>query len=177
MDSLDECSPEFVIGSTLFDELDAFSVHRGIDIFSCERIVLCECMFDIHRDIIYEIMLEEMLEHVRIAAVGVELDQKTEIFYLLAKDREIRMDSRFSSADDDSVEKAYSSFEESEKYVLIDEIVSDSFDFLREDELGIMAKTTPEIAPRCENDSRHFPGIIQECRFFDGSKLHIIRRK
>lgn len=177
MDSLDERGPEFVIGSTLFDEFDAFSVHRGIDIFSRERIVLCECMFDIHRDIIYEIMLEEMLEHAWIASVGVELDQESELLDSCTKLREIRMDGRFSSADDDSVEKAYSSFEKSEKYVLIDEIVSDSFDFLREDELGIMAKTTPEIAPRCENDSRHFPGIIQECRFFDGSKLHIIRRK
>lgn len=129
MDSLDERGPEFVIGSTLFDELDTFSVHRGIDIFSCERMVLCKCVLDIHRDIIYEMLIQELFEHVWIAAVGVELEQESELFDSCAKDREIRMDGRFSPADDDSVEKAYSSCEESEKYVLIDEIVSDSFDF------------------------------------------------
>ncbi len=101
-----------------------------------------------------------MLNHIGIGSVGIELHEESEIFYLLAELREISMNSRLSSADDDSFQKSDTRGEESEKYLLGNEVMTNLLDLSREHELGIVAKSATQIASRCEDYGCNFAWIV-----------------
>lgn len=76
------------------------------------------------------------------------------------------MDGRFSSTDDDPIEESDSFFEELEKYIFTDEVISELSELLRQHELGIVTESTPKIATRCKHDGCNLSRIIQEGRLF-----------
>lgn len=82
------------------------------------------------------------------------------------------MDGRFSSADHDPIEESDSFFEELEKYLLTDEVISELSELLRQDEFGIVAEPTPKIATRCKHDGCNMARIVQEGGLFECGKLH-----
>ncbi len=118
-----------------------------------------------------------MLNHIWIGSVGIELHEKPKLLYLLAKLWQIRMYGWFSSADDDSFQESDTRGEESEKYLLGNEVMVNPLDLFRKYELGIMTKPTSEIASRSEDDSRDLSWVVQKSCFLDSGELHIMLGK
>lgn len=87
------------------------------------------------------------------------------------------MDGRFSSAYDHSLQKSDTCREESEEYLLGDEVMTDFLDLYREYKLGIVAETAPQVASRSEDYRGELPWIVQESCFLDGGELHIMLEK
>ena len=87
------------------------------------------------------------------------------------------MKRRFSTTDDDSIEKSGPCFQEPEKDVFADKIMTNFLDFFWQYELAIVAVTTSEIASCGENYRSNFARIIEQGRFFYTRQQHIRKLK
>jgi len=110
-------------------------------------------MLDIHSDIVYELMFYEILEHVGILTIGIELDLEAKITNLLTESWKITMDSRFTSTDRYSVQQSYASREKVKEFFLSMNISFESHYLLWKDKVRIMTKITTHIAPKGEYDT------------------------
>lgn len=173
VDTFYHCSAELVVRGTGHDEFDTASVDGRISFVAGGFDIPVGSMFDVHGDVVDEILVEQSLDHIRIAPVGIKLDEESHILDPSTKIRQISVDGRFSSADHDPVEESDSFFEELEKYFFTYQIILEFCKTVREDEFGIVTEPATEIATRCKYDGCNFAWIIQKGRFFKCRKLHI----
>lgn|GEM_PF-5501450 len=123
VDATDDRSTELIIGGSSHDELDTASIDRWISLVDGCFDVPIESMLDIHGDVVDEIFIEQMLDHIWITPVGIEFDEESHILDATTKIRQIGMDGWFSSADDNPFEESDAFFEELEKDFFTDQII------------------------------------------------------
>ncbi|MFZ2337207.1 MAG: hypothetical protein WAW59_03015 [Patescibacteria group bacterium] len=119
-------------------------------------------MLDIHSNIVNEFVLYEVLEHVWILTIGIELDSEAKVTNLLSEPRKVTMDSWLSSTDRYAIKESYSSSEEFKKTLLGMYVSLESLNLFWQDELRVVAEVATHIASECKNHTCHMSRIVYE---------------
>ena len=162
MDTSYQCRPELIVASSRADDIHTSLVRSHIFLHSDDGAVFLPGMLDIHSNIVNEFMLYEVLEHVWILTVGIELDSEAKVTNLLSETRKITMDSWLSSTDRYAIKESYSSSEEFEKTLLGMYVSLESLNLFWQDELRVVAEVTTHIASECKNHTCHMSWIVYE---------------
>jgi hypothetical protein len=84
---------------------------------------------------------------------------------------------RLSTTDDDPIEKSDPCFQEPEKDLFTDKIMTNFLDFFWQYKFAIVAVSTAEIASCGKNYRSDFARIIEKRGFFYSRKEHTLKRK
>ena len=162
MDTSYQSCPELIVASSRADNIHTSLVRGHVFLHSDDGAVFLPGMFDIHSNIVNEFVLYEVLEHVWILTIGIELDSETKITNLLSEPRKITMDSWLSSTDRDTVKESYSSREKFKKTLLGMYVSLESLNLFWQDELRVVAEVATHIASECKNHTCHMSRIVYE---------------
>ena len=131
--------------------------------------IFLPAVLDVHGNIVHKLPVDEILQHVRSAAVMIKFGQKTHLLDLLQKPVDPGLQQRFPAGYGNSVQYPLPFGKELEEFLLRHEL------FLRnvKNKTGVVTEGAPEVASSCKYRTCHFLGKVQQCQFLKSSDMHV----
>ena len=109
-------------------------------------------------------------DHIRTAAIGIQLDQKAQRLYPPDQIRQFPVKRRLSAADADAIQDALSLFQISQHFILRKKRLLLRMEY----QVFILAERAAEVASAKKEGSPHLSGVIEECQCLKTVNLHFI---
>jgi len=130
--------------------------------------------FDIHGDVIQDVVAEKVLQNIGTAAVGIQFYGIAQGFNLMTQGKQAFLKGGLTARDHDTVQKTPAVFEHFKNfYIFYGMVISKGLT----NQIGIMAVRAPEIAAPKKKDATDHSGIVDEGVLLKASDNHGLMRR
>ena len=160
MEALDHGGAEFIIHRA--GEQKVLGAGNGGHIQAVHpdgRRIAGRGVLDIHGHPVHQAVLHQLHQQLRERAVGIQLDLIAQSLHLGQEGADVLMQQRLTPGDGHPVQHAYPFFQKGQHLLLIRVMGQ----LLRQDQGGVMAEGTAEVAATGKHRAGHPTGIIQQC--------------
>lgn len=172
MDPTDNRRAEFMVHAGRDNQSNALRHRHSIAANRSNFLVPIQFVLHVHSHVIYQSLVEQGLEYLGMAPVGIQFYQESQIPNTAYERYEIIMQSGLSATNDHAVQFSDAFPEKIEERFLGYRIRLVQTDSIREYELGIVTVSASKVTPGSPYDCRQFFGVIEERHGLDCRYLH-----
>lgn len=178
MDTRNDGGAEFIGNAARHQKLDRLLKTLNGDFDAGCEVIFLWTVLDVHRPIIHETGRKYRFYLVGKNAIGIELDEKSQVFDTSNEVDEVGMKGGLTARDDDTIKQPLASFKKIKKFIFV--IDCEKFRATARDgayELGIVTVRATQCTPRRKHDSGELIGIIDESERFKAGDAHRIDKR
>lgn len=165
----DEGCAELEIDAALLEHLHALQNFAHIDIVNADGVsVFFGAVFDVHCNVIDELVVQNLFEDVGAQAVGVELGGVAHASHLCQKVAKVGLQRRLAARHAHGVNKPFTLLKVIKNFVLVDLLCLD----VANHERGVVTKRTAEIATARKDGASDCSVEVYHRKFFVSAKYH-----